>query len=73
MSKYEFKQLVAIILFYIINVAIAYLITFSLGIENVVLLETYTATQNVITYEILIVFVLSIIECLIFQYKYEMQ
>lgn len=73
MSKCEFKQLVAIILFYILNVAIAYLITFSLGIENVVLLETYTATQNVITYEILIVFALSLIECLIYHNKYEMQ
>lgn len=71
MSKREFKQLVAIILFYILNVAIAYLITFSLGIENVVLLETYTATQNVITYEILIVFALSLVEGLIYHYKYE--
>lgn len=71
MTKCEFKQLVAIILFYILNVAIAYLITFSLGIENIVLLKTYSATQNVITYEILIVFALSFIECLVFEYKCE--
>ncbi len=71
MTKGEFKQLFFIILFYVINIAIAYLITFLLGIENTVLLKTYTATQNVITYEILIVFALSFIECLIFQNKLE--
>lgn len=71
MTKCEFKQLFFITLFYLINIAIAYLITFSLGIENIVLLKTYSATQNVITYEILIVFALSFIECLVFEYKCE--
>ena len=44
----------AFILFSIINIGIAYFITSSLGIQNVILLQSYTAMNYVITYEVLI-------------------
>lgn len=73
MSKYEFKQLVVFIILSIINMCIAYLITTSLGIQNVVLYQTYTAMQHTITYEILIWFALSIISASICDNKFETQ
>ena len=71
MSKYEIKELFASLVFSLINIAIAYLITTALGIQNVILYQSLTATQYVITYEIIIWFVLSLIGATFYHYKYE--
>lgn len=71
MTKYELKELFGIIAFAIINIAIAHAVTTTLGIKDVVLFQTYTAMQNVITFETLIFIALSFAECLIYHYKYE--
>ena len=71
MYKYEIKQLFAILIFAIINVVIAYAITIPLGIPNIVLYKTLTAMQYTITYEVLIFMALSLIESLIYHYKFE--
>ena len=71
MSKYEIKELFASLVFSLINNAIAYLITTSLGIQNVILYKSITATQYVITYEIIIWFILSFIGATFYHYKYE--
>lgn len=71
MSKYKFKELLGIIAFAIINIAIAYACTTALGIKDVVLFQTYTAMQYTITYEMLIFFALSFLESYIYEYKFE--
>ncbi len=71
MSKYEIKELFASLVFSLINIAIAYLITTALGIQNVILYQSLTATQYVITYEIIIWFILSFIGATFYHYKYE--
>ena len=71
MSKYEIKELFASLVFSLINIAIAYLITTALGIQNVILYQSLTATQYVITYEIIIWFILSFIGVTFYHYKYE--
>lgn len=71
MSKYELKELIIFIIFSIINLCIAYMITGLLGIQNIVLYESFTATQYIITYEILIWFALSFIDASFYHLKYE--
>ncbi len=71
MSKYELKELIIFIIFSIINLCIAYLITTALGIQNIVLYKSLTATQYTITYEILIWFALSFIDASFYHLKYE--
>ena len=72
MTKYETKQLFVIIIFGIINVVIAYAITIPLGISNIVLYKTLTAMEHTITYETIIFMALSLLESLVYHYKYEM-
>ena len=72
MSKYEFKEMLGIIAFSILNITIAYLVTTAFGSQNIVLYQTFTAMQYVVTYEIIIFMALSFVECLIYNYKYEM-
>ena len=72
MSKVEIKELIIMLIFSIINICIAYFITFSLGIQNTILYRTYTAVQQDITYEILIFMFLSFIEAFIYHIKFEL-
>lgn len=72
MSKYEFKEMLGIIAFSILNIIIAYLVTTALEIQNIILYQTLSAMQYVITYEVLIFMALSFMECLVYHYKYEM-
>ena len=72
MTKYEIKQLFVMIIFAIINVVIAYAITISLGIQNIILYKTLTAMKHTITYETIIFMALSLLESLVYHYKYEM-
>ena len=49
MSKVEIKELIIMLIFSIINICIAYFITFNLGIQNTILYRTYTSIQQDIT------------------------
>ena len=70
MSKKEIKDLLIFIIFSIINISIAYMITSYFGIQNIILYQSFTAMQYTITYEVIIFFVLSIVEVTIYHYKY---
>lgn len=72
MSKVEIKELIIMLIFSIINICIAYFITFNLGIQNTILFRTYTAVQQDITYEVLIFMFLSFIESFIYHIKFEL-
>mgnify|MGYP004562686619 CR=1 FL=1 len=65
--KRDIKELIGFIIFSILNIAIAYSITTPLGIKNVILYKSITATTYEITYEIIIWWVLSFIEALIYE------
>lgn len=71
MSKKEIKDLIIFIIFSIINISIAYIITSYFGIQNIILYRSLTAMQYTITYEVIIFFVLSLVEATIYHYKYE--
>lgn len=73
MSKYELKELALFLVFTAINVAIAYLITTALGIQNIVLFKSITAMEYVITYEVIILLILSFIEATFYHFKYELE
>ena len=72
MSKVEIKELIIMLIFSIINICIAYFITFNLGIQNTILYRTYTSIQQDITYEVLIYMFLSFIEAFIYHVKFEL-
>ena len=71
MSKKEIKDLLIFIIFSIINISIAYMITSYFGIQNIILYQSLSAMQYTITYEVIIFFVLSLVEATIYHYKYE--
>ena len=71
MSKKETKDLIIFIIFSIINISIAYMITSYFGIQNIILYQSLSAMQYTITYEVIIFFVLSLVEATIYHYKYE--
>lgn len=61
------KKNICIILALLLNIPIAYFITLILGIQNIVLLQLMTALNYTITYEIIIWFVLILIEYVIYK------
>lgn len=61
------KKNICIIIALLFNILIAYLITSVLGIRNIVLLQSITASNYSITYEIVIWFVLILIEYVIYK------
>ena len=61
------KELVGVIIFTIINLVIAYLITTSLGVKDTILYQSLTATNYSITYEVIIWIVLGLIESIIYE------
>lgn len=61
------KELIGVILFGVLNIFIAYLITIPLNINDVVLFQSYTATNYIITYEVIIWFILSFIEAFTYE------
>lgn len=67
MSKSEIKELIAIIIFSIINTFIAFSITNFLGISNTVVFRTFTAMYGDITWEVIIFMGLSLLEAIIFE------
>lgn len=58
-------KILKVVLFAILNILVAYVITSILGIKNIILFQSLTATQYTITYEVIIVFILAIIEAFI--------
>jgi len=74
MENYTKKENIFIITIMIINIVIAYLITFAYDVTNVVLYESFSATGYMITYEVLIWYTLSFLESGIFElYKRKKQ
>lgn len=61
------KKNIGIILALLINIPIAYFITLILGIQNIVLLQSMTTLNYTITYEVIIWFVLILIEYVIYR------
>ncbi len=66
MVKKEIKQLIHVIILFILDIAVAYLITRSLGIQNTVIFHSYTTTVGDITWEVLILWLLLLLETPIF-------
>ena len=69
MPKDKIKEVIGIIIFAIINISIAYLITTNLGIANTVVVRTFSALYSEITWEVIIFLGLSLIESIIYEYK----
>lgn len=69
MSKDKIKELIGVIIFAIINISVAYLITVNLGIANTVVIRTFSALYSEITWEVIIFLGLSLIEAIIYEYK----
>ncbi len=69
MSKNKMKERISVIIFAIINILVAYLITIKLGIVNIVVIRTFSALYSEITWEVLIFLGLSLIEAYIYEYK----
>ena len=61
------KELIGCVLFGILNFIIAYLITTPLNINDIILYQSLTATNYIITYEVLIWFVLGLIEAYLYE------
>ncbi len=65
--KKDTKELIGCVLFAILNLVIAYLITTPLNIKDVVLYQSLTATNYIITYEVIIWFILGLSEAYIYE------
>ena len=64
------KEFIAILIFYLINIIIAFYITNMLGIVNVVVLKSMRILYGEITWEVIIVMSLSLIESIIYEIKH---
>ena len=60
---------ITFILVAIVNMILAYVITSVLGISNIILYKSLTASNTIITYEVIIWFALSLIEAYIYEHK----
>ena len=64
------KEFIAILIFYLINIIIAFYITNMLGIVNVVVLKSMSILYGAITWEVIIGMSLSLIESIIYEIKH---
>ena len=64
------KEFIGILIFYLINIIIAFYITNMLGIVNVVVLKSMSILYGEITWEVIIVMSLSLIESIIYEIKH---
>ena len=64
------KEFIAILIFYLINIIIAFYITNMLGIVNVIVLKSMSILYGEITWEVIIVMSLSLIESIIYEIKH---
>lgn len=67
--KRNVKEFILILTCYIINIIIAFYITNILGIVNVVVLRSFSVLYGDITWEVIIVMLLSLIEGIIYDLK----
>lgn len=65
--KKDIKELIGVIIFSVINICIAYAITIPLNVQNTILYKSITGIACDITYEIIIWYVLSFVEALIYE------
>ena len=70
MEKLNVKELIGAIIFAVINGALSVVLTGLLGVYNITLVESATLINGTITYEVIIFFILSFIEALIYE-KYQ--
>lgn len=61
------KEVFLIIIFAIINIFLAFTITNLLGISNIIVLKTFSAMYGDITWEVIIFFIFSIVESIIYE------
>lgn len=65
----KYKEYLLVIIFAIINMILAYTITSVLNTKDVILYQSLTASNTIITYEVIIWFTLSLIEAYIYEHK----
>lgn len=71
MLKYEFKQLLIVIIFSIINLCISYFITITFGIQNTFFYNSLSITVGDVSYETLIFMLFSLAESTAYHFKFE--
>lgn len=71
MSRYDLVETFIVLVISVINIGISYLITCSLGIQNVVLCHNVSSINGDITYEVIIFMFLAFIEASFYHYKFE--
>lgn len=69
MEMQQRKELIIAIIFSIINISIAYLITNLLGISNTIIVKTYSTFYGDVTFESIIFMLLSLVCATIYDYK----
>ena len=65
----KIKEFIGIIFFGVLNLVIAYLITTPLNIKDVGIFQSYSAINHTIKFEIIIWFMLCLIEAYIYEKK----
>lgn len=68
MPKSKLKGIVAIILFFFIDIFIAFSLTSLLGVSNIIIFKSYSAIYNNITWETILFMLLFLIEAFIYEY-----
>lgn len=61
------KEIFLIIIFAIINIVLAFTITKLLGISNTIIFRSFSAMYGDITWEVIIFFIFSIIEAIVYE------
>lgn len=64
---YNKKEIISIIIFSIFNIFISYFITYLFKINGIIIFNLITLFYGKITYEVLLFFIISIIEILIYR------
>lgn len=71
MTKDDVKEMIFGLVISVINFAIAYFITYSLGIQNITIHHGITMLTTSITYEVVIFMMLSLVEATFYHFKFE--
>lgn len=61
------KEIFLIIIFAIINIILSFIITNLLGISNTIVFRSFSAMHGDITWEVIIFFIFSIVEAIIYE------
>lgn len=73
MFKSELKELLVVVIFSIINIALSFIITNLLGITNTIIIKTFSAIYGDITWEVIIFMGLSLAFGFIIEYSSKVQ